>query len=390
MASVSQTLTPNSRLMMRILRDAGDQSRTTLSEVTRLSPTTVTKAVTPLLQRGWVVETGVERPGGVGRPAITVSAVPAAVVVCGVQIGTGKARVGLADGRAQLLQLKESHFSVDTPPEKVLSRVAVAVNKLIDESPAACLGVGVSVPGPVDQAHRTNLMSINLGWRDVPVADILERAVDHPVVIDHNVRTMALAEQRFGGHDVSSLAYIYASTGVGLGIVLQGEPFVAGTHGISAVGHIRVQHPGLPCVCGSSGCLETVASEPSLVAALGRAGVAVGPRQTSRVLSVLEAHRDRKGVTEIRQALVDGLSDAVGAVANLINPEIILLGGHLTEAPEGVFAAIQAGVERAMFPLLRGRVRIERPHLPNPGVTGAATLALEGFVYGASSRDSSA
>ncbi len=369
----------NSRLMMRVLRDSGDLSRTSLSEATGLSPTTISKAVAPLITHGWVVEGGVEKPTAVGRPAIVVSPVPGATVVCGVQIGVGMFRVGLADGRAKVLRSTDVAYDPDLEPDAVLKLVARTAQRLMTKTPSPCLAVGVGVPGPVDPDQRVNLLSINLGWRDVHVADRLEESLGLPVTIDHNVRAMALAEHHFGGHDVASMAYVYVKTGVGMGVVLHGEPFVTGRLGISELGHVQVQSEGKLCACGSRGCLETVVSEPALIAGLEGAGLRV--ESDTNVLRLLESHRQEPAVAALRERVVSTLSRGLGAVMNLINPELIVLGGVFEDAPRSLVADIEAGVSVTSFPLFRDKLAITSPRLPIPGVSGGATLALEKVVY---------
>lgn len=372
----------NSRLMMRLLRDGGDQSRTSLSEMTGMSATTVSKAVADLVARGWVVESGAMRAAVVGRPAIKVRRVPEATVVCGIQLGVGVARVCLADGCARILRLREYRWEPDASPDAVLTTIGRAARRMIRQGKETCLGVGVGVPGPVDVEQRINLLSINLGWQHVPVADQLEKAIGLPVVVDHNVRAMALAESRYGRRQLPSMAYIYVKTGVGMGVVLHGRPFVSGVHGVSEIGHIQVDRAGGPCSCGGTGCLETVVSEPALIRSLALAGLEVPAAESESVLTILEKYRTSLAIDAIRDSLVGTLSSSLGVVMNLMNPGVIVLGGIFETAPDRLIADIAAGTAAVTFPLLRHEVRLARPSLQDAGVAGAAALALERWVYG--------
>jgi predicted NBD/HSP70 family sugar kinase len=367
-----------------MLRDEGPRSRIRLSEETGLSPTTITKAVTPLIERGWLEE----QPGTaanlrVGRPAIALRQVPEAISVCGVQIGVGVVRVGLADGWGRVRAVVTSEFDPSQEPEDVIGRIGRLLEELIaasgDSHPIA---VGVAAPGAVDQGRRTNLLSINLGWREVPIADLLEESIGLPVIVDHNVRAMALAEARYGEHDADSMAYVYARTGVGLGLVLHGEPLFGGAHGVSELGHIRVvDRDGLLCSCGATGCLETVASEPYLRQSLLERGVAVPEGAEADVFLVLEQECGRAEVAQLRADVIDRLASALASVINLVSPDVIILGGALSEAPESLIGELRDAVQEAVFPLLRDEVRLERPSLVDAGVSAGAAVALEALVY---------
>lgn len=370
-------------LLLRLLRDEGPRSRTRLSEETGLSPTTITKSITPLIERGWIEELAENRIElRIGRPAIGLRQVPKAIAVAGVQIGVGMVRAGLADGWARAHSTVFHGFDTALPPEQVIANVAGILEQLIASAEHPVLAVGVAAPGAVDRERRTNLLAVNLGWRDVPIADQLEARLGIPVIVDHNVRAMALAEVRYGGHGVDSMAYVYVRTGVGLGLVLHGEPFFGGSHGVSELGHIRVvDSGGSRCACGASGCLETVVSEPFLRSNLERAGVVLPPGSEPALFQILEAERARDGIDALRAEVVDHLARALASVVNLLSPDVIILGGAMAEAPESFIDDLRAAVERAAFPLLRDAVRLERPRLAEAGVSGGAAAALESVVY---------
>lgn len=368
---------------MRLLRDEGPRSRTRLSDDTGLSPTTISKAVAPLLAAGWLVESG-ETTGGVGRPAITISQVPEAVSVCGIQLGFGVARVGIADGWARVRTSRVLTFDPETPVADVLDRVAALAAEVIasDDGPR-CIAIGVAAPGPVDAAKRVNLVSLNLGWSNVPTADLLEAKLRLPVFVDHNVRSMALAETRYGGHGLDSIAYVYLRASVSLGLVLGGEPFLAGYHGVSELGHLRVVDGGRICTCGATGCLDTIASEPVLVRRLQELGIDPGTGPEPEVMARIEAEREHPGVEELRTNLLAHLSRGLAVVVNLLNPELIILGGAFATAPDSLLDDLRDGIREEVFPLLRDDVRLARPTIAEAGISAGAAIALEATVYAA-------
>lgn len=187
------------RLVLRSLRDDGPQPRADLARRLALSATTMTKVVGQLLEEGLVAEDAVEGAGQrVGRPSTGIRIRADARYVIGVQVGAGAVQLGLCDLRARGVRSASFAFDAEAP-ERVVARIAEVASELAADVPAdRLLGIGVAAPGPVDPEHRRNLLSVNLGWRDVAFADLLEAALDVPTVVDHNVRSMALAECRYG------------------------------------------------------------------------------------------------------------------------------------------------------------------------------------------------
>ncbi|WP_433333496.1 ROK family protein [Spirillospora sp. CA-294931] len=374
----------NRGLLLRVLRDNGPVPRSELARRTGLSATTITKVVAGLIDEGLVTEGG-DAPGEgrVGRPAIDVALVREARAVCGVQVRGGAARVGLCDLRAGLITGEEIAFARDTDPAEVLDRIAALAGDLIDRSGydrERILGVGVAAPGPVDAAERRNVLSINLGWRDVPFADHLEGALGLPTVVDHNVRAMALAESRYGiGAD--NLLYVYVRTGVGAGLVIGGRPFRPGAHGVTELGHLRVVEKGRRCACGSTGCLETVVSEPILLEQIqGTIGLAPGQGVLAALEGAAEAGDAR--ATTILDELVEHLTTALASAVNLLNPELIVLGGVFADAPGGTLDRVRTSLYSKAFPILRDSVRLASTSLGlDAGVIGGAASALDRFFY---------
>jgi predicted NBD/HSP70 family sugar kinase len=367
--------------VLSLLRQNGSMSRSAISAVTGLSATTITKVVAPLLERGYIEEMGAETAARVGRPAIGIRLVPSATAVLAVQIGIGFVRAALVDPLARLLSLTEFEFDRDESADDVLEKIAERVrSELIGTGPTV-LGVGVAAPGVVGADGRVNTLSINLGWRDVPVADIFERCIGLPTVVEHHVSAMALAENRFG-LNASNLAFVYLQMGVGLGIVLHDAPFVGGRHGVSELGHIHVVDNGELCACGAHGCLETVASESALARELARIGIAVSP-DTSALAEVERLSPARADVAAIRARLLEVLSTGIASVANLFSPDVIILGGLFSDLAAASIAELREGVRAEVFPLLRDALRLEPSSFgTDAGVVGAATVALEAFFYG--------
>ncbi|NHA67164.1 ROK family transcriptional regulator [Phycicoccus flavus] len=371
---------PHERSLLTILRDGGPTSRTGLSEITGLSPTTISKVVAGLVAEGLVTESvvGVK---GVGRPAVTLTPVDSAVTVLGVQIGAGTVTVGIGDAGYAVRHTESFTFDVGAPADAVCDLAARALEKLVAAHDGApVIGIGVGLPGPVDRDRRRLKISVRLGWRDVPIADELERRLGLPVVADHNVRTMALAEARHGHKDVGDVAYLYVRTGVGLGIAVRGQAFYGGSGGESYLGHTRVVEDGELCSCGSRGCLDTVVSEPAVREALGRLGDTGAAPGREEVLARLHdlARSGSRDAVAYEDTYVNVLAGALSGVVNLFTPDLVLLGGILATAPPQIVTSLRERTRDRIFPLLRDDLRVEQADPGDAALVRAATAtALE-------------
>lgn len=369
--------------ILDLLRDVGPMPRAELARRLQLSATTITRAVTELEADEVLCEGGALAPEGAGRPGTQLHIQADACCVASVQIGIGIVHVGIFNALGERRATTEFHYATDTAPDALLWRVAENVQALrqaFGAGPARLRGLGVAVPGPVDAAGRRLLVSIRLGWRDIAVADRLEEWTGLSVTVEHNVRSMALAEARFGqGRGVVSIAFVYMRSGLGAGLVVQGQPFSGGVHGAIELGHLPVVPHGQTCVCGGTGCIETVLSNSALAMATQRLGIAPEP---NALTAIWRASLQRQDAADALDAMVSPLASGLSALMTLLNPERLLLGGALADIPDPLFERIVQATLRGTFPLIRSSIKIERSQLgADAGLAGAAAVALERFLY---------
>jgi predicted NBD/HSP70 family sugar kinase len=360
--------------ILRILRDDGPQSRVTLARRSNLSATTLTHLAAQLLRDGVVTNAGGGGSTSVGRPAQAIGLVADAFNVAGVHVGAGTVQVAITDLKACSKAMTAFTFDVtSTAPDALVKRIATALTRLAAKNPSKRLmAIGVGVPGPVDSGRRKVLASINVGWKNVPLADMLESAMKLPVVVEHNVSAMALAETRYGiGRAVPAVLYVYSRTGLGAGLTVDGMPFRPGGHGAVELGHIQVAANGAPCACGNTGCLETFLGEHALMKAAGLKGAV-----PERLLEKVERNR------AAWDNVVGHLTTALASAVNLLTPDLIVFGGHLGEAPDSLFDRLQAALPPRVMPHMRGNLRIERASFGvASGAIGGASVALDHFFY---------
>ncbi|MEU2509842.1 ROK family protein [Streptomyces sp. NPDC007863] len=208
--------------------------------------------------------------------------------------------------------------------------------------------VGVAVPGIVDSEGGIAVYAANLGWRDVPLRDLLSRRLGGiPVELGHDVRTGGLAEGRIGaGRGTGRFLFVSLGTGIA-GAIGMDDDIEAGAHGCAGeIGHIVVRPGGPVCGCGGRGCLEAVAS----AGAIGRAwttacGVAADAADCARAVEA-----GGEAASRVWRAAVDALADGLVTALTILDPRTLVIGGGLAEAGDTLLTPLRAAVaERVTF-----------------------------------------
>ncbi|ALO12148.1 ROK family protein [Streptomyces venezuelae] len=216
-------------------------------------------------------------------------------------------------------------------PTAVVDAVAetlLALERLAAERGLPVAHAGVVVPGIVDEDRRRAVWSANIGWRDLPLAAVLESRTGLPVALGHDVRAGGAAECALGAaRGARNVLFVAVGTGIAAALVVDGRPVRSG--GLAGeLGHVEVRG-GTACACGGHGCLETLASAHAVASAYtARTG-----RPAAGAADV--AARVREGDPVARAVwgeATDGLAEALAMATTLVAPELVVLGGGLAEA----------------------------------------------------------
>ena len=391
----------NTRAILLSLLQEGPISRVELAEKLSLSNTTITNITSELLDQGIVIEERVQAPEKrkrVGRPRRMLRLVPAARSAIGVHIGVGLFRVAITNLSAEIIYNEIASFDLTTPPEEVIEDIVRLIESTIEASDIErerVIGVGVGASGLVNFDEGINVLAPRLGWENVPIQQLMETHLDLPVCVDNNVRTMALAEAIFGdGQGVGVLAFVYGRIGVGAGIVVNGQVFRGGGAGAGEIGHtIIIPQGGETCTCGNTGCLETLLSEPVWIR---HAENLAASHPDSTLAAYLKQAGERSPIELIFSAATDGdelaqqfieqrsryLGIALANLVNVLNPELIILGGMFAQGSDLILPIAEAKMKQAAFAGLGENVELKTTSFGwRAGVIGAASLALTTFFY---------
>lgn len=362
-----------------LVRTGAAGSRSDLRRLSGLSRTAVTARVAALADAGLVV-LGEDRPSTGGRPATGVMLNAQAGVVLAAAVGRSRTQVAVFDLAGLELAAASLDHAQGTGPEEVLPPAVRRLAELGAEVAATrVLGVGVSLPGTVDPARGVSIDSpVMGGWDEValtPYFAAVEAFADAPIFVGNDADVLARSERMGHAQDYSDLLVVKASTGLGLGIIAEGR-VVSGHRGAAGeIGHTKVDDAaGLPCRCGDTGCLETVAGGWALVARLEEDG-----RPVDHVRDLVA--RALTGDAEAKHLLRESgrrLGDVLGVAINLLNPEAVVLGGDMA----GAFDVYAAGVRESVYARSSALATSGLQVLPatfgdRAGVVGCAAMALD-------------
>ena len=250
-------------------------------------------------------------------------------------------------------------------------------------------GIGIGCPGNMDLDRGVILDTANLSWKNVHVKSILEEAFGAPTVILNDVDAGVYGEYRFGsGKNARCLVGVFPGTGIGGGCVYQGEIIRGKTMSCFEIGHMQVTPGGLLCGCGRTGCLETEASRLAIASAAAAAAFRgeapnlfkVAGTDVAAIRSSVLAQAIKDGDKVVEQIVIRAarlIGSVVGDVANLLAPDIVVLGGGLVEAmPELFVSQVEEAAKNRAAPPMAKLFKVVAARLADEAVVrGAAAWA---------------
>jgi predicted NBD/HSP70 family sugar kinase len=369
-----------------VLRAAGPVSRAEIARRTGLSRSTISSLVADLQAVGMVTEVDGDRSAPSeqgGRPPVLIALDNSAGAAVGVDFGHRHLRVAASDLGHRILAEATVELDVDHNANQGLDSAARLVEQVLAEA-GVCrdrvIGVGMGLPGPIDR--RTGMVGASAllpGWTGIRAAEELRGRLDLDVAVDNDANLGGLAEWMWGaGQGSGLLAYIKAATGIGSGLVLGGRPYSGASGTAGEIGHTTVVSGGPVCACGNRGCLEMVAGGPAILELLRPRG---DDGLTLRQVVRLAVDGD-PGCQRVVADAGRSIGVAVANLCNLINPELIVVGGDLSLAGDLLLDPMREVVWRSAIRSAAETARIV------PGVLGerAELLGALALVLGDSDR----
>lgn len=358
-------------------------SRADVAAATGLTRATVSAVVDDLIAGRLVTESEPTRRGGAGRPGRGLVLAGNGPAGLGLEINVDYLAVCVVDlaGRVRHHTVRRADLRPVSPTDALDRLAALAATARADaqRQGLTLAGAALAVPGLVDAAGLVRLAP-NLGWRDVPVAELL---AGHPplvepvpgvppLTVENEANLAALGELHADPTGPSSFLHVSGEVGIGAGIVLDGDLFRGARGWSGEIGHLPIEPDGRPCRCGGRGCLERYAGQEAILAAAGLAGADLPADTAAARLTELAAAGDPATRTALAEA-GRALGIAVAAVVNLLDLDTVVLGGGYALLSPWLRPPVLAEVSRRVLTAAWSPVTVRPSALgPEAAVVGAA------------------
>ncbi len=378
--------------LLDLIRTRGTATRAELVDETGWGRTVLTQRLAELTEIGLVSDAGVGRSTG-GRAPREVRFCREAAAVVGVNLGATSIDIAVTNLAGEPLVTYEEAWDIARGPEATLDRLEPLIEQIVADAPVAqeeIVGLGVGLPGPVEFASgRTISPPIMPGWNNYPVRDRLAAHFGVHVVVDNDVNTMAIGEQRTGlARGADDFVFVKVGTGIGAGIFSNGLLHRGADGAAGDIGHIAVEGGStVLCRCGRYGCLEAYAGG----AALARQAQEAAESGESRFLADLLKTSDRPlTAADITSGASAGdpaclrllhqaawrLGQAMSGCVNFFNPSLIVFGGGVSRAGDLLLPGIRQAVLELSLPLATRNLRIDITRLGDTAGTIGAAFAI--------------
>lgn len=333
--------------VVQALHAHGAMTQVEIAGTTGLSPATVSNLVRDLDTAGSVLlEPSIRN----GRRAVLVSLPRARQLLAGIAFGDRDVRVAIGTGPRDVTGSHRMPLPSDHRADEGMERAAELLLDLIDTAgmtSADVRAVAIGIPAPIDTVTgQVGADGILPGWSGVDVGKEMRALLGVPVLVENTANLAAIGELKLGAlQGVGTGVYLKLSHGVGAGLIIGGELFRGSAGTAGEIGHLTIDELGPVCRCGNRGCLETYLGSRAIVDALSRTHGSLTLRDV--------VARTARGDAACRRVIEDAgryLGLAISNLVNLINPEVVVIGGQLAQVADVVLGPMRAALDRCAIP----------------------------------------
>jgi len=378
----------NTNSILKVITERGTISRADIAKILNLTPATVSSNINNLIQDGIVHEVGIGASNG-GRKPVMIELNENGKIFIGVDIHKDGVEAAIVNLVGKILAKSESVFSHENSNfEDVVVTCIHNVRNILPEMKVD--GIGIGMHGIVDTNQSISVYAPAMSRRNIALKDYVEKRESLPVFIDNDANSMAIGENLFGqAKGVRNYIFLNVGRGIGSGIVINGEVFRGNRYAAGEIGHIRVVESGMKCVCGKYGCLDTVATEYSVikdVISSIHTGVSSSITELSKgdlskidLSMLLEAAQlGDKCVLEALEKMGRYIGVAVSYAINMLNPGMIVFGGSMSVLGEYIIESIRStAINLSLEECADGVIIAISSLRDDAGVVGAAALGMQ-------------
>jgi glucokinase len=305
----------------------------------------------------------------------------------GIDLGGSSLKYALGTSQGEIIKKNERPSHATEKIEVILHEISEAILEIIAYAKAKRLKpsvIGMGTPGAVDVAHGFLKGSTPnfKHWQNVPIRDEIEKKVNLPVFVDNDANLMALGEAKYGagvGHQ--NIICLTVGTGIGGGIILNGDLFRGSNYSGAELGHTTIKHDGLNCRCGGRGCLERYASASAMIESFYKKSMTHNPHIKKDRINVKYIFDQKKSGNPVAIEIIEKstyyLGRGIANFINIFNPTLIIIGGGVSEAGKAYLKEVEDVAFHYAMDCSKENVKIVGAKLGNK----AGSLGALGFAF---------
>ncbi|AFK86308.1 MULTISPECIES: ROK family transcriptional regulator [Thermoanaerobacterium] len=349
----------NESLILNVIRHNKYVSRSEIAKITNLTPPTVTNIINKLLEDGLVKEDKLGESSG-GRPPVILKINNEAFDIIVIIIGTDIMEEYLLDAELTIKESKVDNIKKEDA-ESIFKLLFDRIRYLKDISKKEIAGIGIVVRGPVKSSEGISVFSPNIGWRNVPIKDMIEKEFGIPTFVENDVRAMALGEFYNGiAKNVGNVVFLKVGHGIGSTIILDGKIYRGINDMAGEIGHTTIDVAGPKCSCGNYGCFEALASEKALVNNVVKrikegsyslvSEYVNGDLEniTTRFVYKAAEEGDEVALSELNKIAIY-LGIGIANIVNIFSPELVLISGGIVRGRKFIEDVVLETIKKRSF-----------------------------------------
>ncbi len=326
----------NIKLFLSALLESKPIPRIELSKKTRMSPTSITRISSLLISKGFVAETDTLSKG-IGRHAVMLDTVKNSAYSVGIDIKSQLLRFSVIDFHKDCIATKSKQYNVCDYSIEELSKIIyeevtnfLSINSIPYEK---IIGVGISIPGIVDNHTNSITLSTQLGWKNTDIVKYLQPLFNKPIVIENDAKARVIGEKHINKIPNNvDCAMLIISNGVSSAALSQGELVRGFNNAAGEIGHITLEPNGILCDCGGKGCIQTRLSDKFLISTARKSDNSI-----NCLNDIINAYYEGKSwANEIIENFKYSFTLALNILEGCYNPVAIIASGHVVEAMEPI------------------------------------------------------
>lgn len=372
----------------------GELSKPEICRLTNMTTPTISRIIDELIEEGWVTDRGQGMSIGGKRPHI-FSLNPDAAYIMGVDAGREHLKIAIFNLRKEIIGEIKTYPSIleeGKTNEENLQYIKDRINQALSELniPYNKIKVaGFAIPGLIDSDGNAFTYFV---YEDTNIKKVLEKMLGMPVFIDNDSKTMALAEHSFGvAKGISDALCISVNECIGLGMILNSQPYTGFKGMAGEFGHIRISGLNGQCYCGKVGCLETVASGRAIVRSANEAirkGVKTaietlaGGEEITLGTIIKAAQQDDIFAIDLLQKAGEKIGEGISTLIHLFNPQVLVIGGEIADSGDLIIAPIQQILNKYTLTRLKNQCEIKLSDLNSHStIMGTLMVVMKNLYY---------